>query len=112
MKCTIIMLTTTTAAKMSWARSMAMSAAEGLALTTCTTRWLRVVLQEKAAGVSPSVFPTRSGRILWKIVLVAEKLMVSKLPAPLFPCHHCLQADGRYKVVSADSIWVGLWQRC
>lgn len=103
----VILLTTTTAATVSWARSMAMSAAEGTPLTTCTTRWLRVVLREMAAGVLPRDCPTRSGRVLRTIVLVSVKLMVSKLPAPLFSCHHGMEADGGCKVVSAESIWVG-----
>lgn len=103
----IILLTTTTAATVCWARSMASSAADGMALTTSTTRWLRAVRQEMVAGVLPQDCPTRSGRILRNIVLVALKLMVAQLPSALFSCHHCMAADGRYLCVSADSIWVG-----
>lgn len=103
----IILLTTTTAATVCWARSMASSAADGMALTTSTTRWLRSVRREMVAGVLPQDCPTRSGRILRNIVLVALKLMVEQLPSSLFSCHHCMDADGRYLCVSADSIWVG-----
>lgn len=103
----IILLTTTTAATVCWARSMASSAADGMALTTSTTRWLRAVRRGMVAGVLPQDCPTRSGRILRNIVLVALKLMVEQLPSALFSCHHCMDADGRYLCVSAASIWVG-----
>lgn len=103
----IVMLSTTSAATVTWARSMASGAAEGTALTTAVTRWLRTVHREVAAGVLPSSCPTRSGRVLRNIVMVALKLMVAQLPLPLFTCIHCMDADGRYKCVSADSIWVG-----
>ena len=80
---------------------------EGAALTTCTTRWLRGVRREMVVGALPRAQPTRSGRILRNLVLVGLKLMTTDLPAALFTCVHCMDCDGRYKYVSADSIWVG-----
>jgi len=65
------------------------------------------VRREMVAGVLPKESPTRSGRVLRSLVLVGLKLMVTDLPPALFTCLHCLDADGRYKYVSADSIWVG-----
>ena len=41
------------------------------------------------------------------LVLVSLKLMGTNLPPSLFSCIHCMGSDGRYKYVSADSIWVG-----
>lgn len=86
---------------------MAFSASEGTALTTSTTRWLRTVRREVVAGVLPQGNPTRSGRILRNLVTVGLKLMTTDLPPELFSCTHCMDSDGRYKWVSADSIWVG-----
>lgn len=98
----IVMLSTTSAATVSWARSVASGAAKGTALTTAVTRWLRTVHPETVAGVLPSEYPTRSGRVLRSIAMVAFKLMVLQLPPALFTCAHCVDADGRYKCVSAD----------
>lgn len=38
---------------------------------------------------------------------VGLKLITKDLPPELFSCAHCMDSDGRYKWVSADSIWVG-----
>lgn len=103
----IVMLTMTAAGTAVWARSMALNASEGMALTTSTTRWLRTVQRRTVSGVLPWAEQTRSGRVLRDTVLVAVKLMAHDLPPELFSCHHCMDADGRYKCVSADSIWVG-----
>ncbi|KAK1858625.1 hypothetical protein I4F81_001226 [Pyropia yezoensis] len=97
----------TSAATVTWMRSMAHDAADGAALTTSTTKWIRAVRRETVAGVLPSTNPTRSGRILRNIVVVGLKLMAADLPPELFTCVHCMDNDGRYKWVSADSIWVG-----
>lgn len=103
----IVLLTMTSAATVTWMRSMAHDAADGAALTTSTTKWIRAVRRETVAGVLPSTNPTRSGRILRNIVVVGLKLMAADLPPELFTCVHCMDNDGRYKWVSADSIWVG-----
>jgi len=103
----IILLTMTSAATVTWVRSMALATSDGLPLTTVTTRWLRSARREATAGVLPRAGPTRSGRALRSLVLVGLRLMATKLSPALFTCHHCLGADGRYKFVSADSIWVG-----
>lgn len=103
----IVMLTTTTAGTVVWARSMSLNASEGMALTTSTTRWLRTVQRRTVSGVLPWAEQARSGRMLRDIVLVALKLMARDLPPELFSCRNCMDADGRYKCVSADSIWVG-----
>lgn len=103
----VVLLTTTTAATVSWARSICHEASDGTALTTSTTRWLRRVTHKTVAGVIPQGCPTRSGRTLRNIALTAMKLMVDDLPPSLFSCAHCMDADGRYKCVSGDSIWVG-----
>ncbi|KAK1866321.1 hypothetical protein I4F81_008841 [Pyropia yezoensis] len=103
----IVLLTMTSAATVTWMRSMAHDAADGAALTTSTKKWIRAVRRETVAGVLPSTNPTRSGRILRNIVVVGLKLMAADLPPELFTCVHCMDNDGRYKWVSADSIWVG-----
>lgn len=102
-----VLLTLTSAATVRWVRSMANATSDGTPLTTITTRWLRGVRQEMMAGILPQFSPTRSGRVLRSLLLVGLRFMVTKLPPKLFTCHHCLDADGRYKFVSADSIWVG-----
>ena len=103
----IVLLSVTAAATVAWVRSLALQASEGMSLTTCTTRWLRAVRREMVVGALPRSSPTRSGRTLRSLVLVGLKLMASDLPAALFTCVHCMDCDGRYNFVSADSIWVG-----
>lgn len=103
----LVLLTMTSAATVVWMRSMAHDASDGAALTTTTTKWIRAVRRETVAGVLPSTSPTRSGRILRNILVVGMKLMAVDLPPELFTCLHCMDGDGRYKWVSADSILVG-----
>ena len=103
----LVMLTLTSAATVQWVRTMALAMSDGTPLTTVTTLWLRGVRREMVAGILPRSNPTRSGRVLRSLVLVGLKFKVTKLPPELFTCHHCMDADGRYKLVSADSIWVG-----
>ncbi|OSX74570.1 hypothetical protein BU14_0283s0004 [Porphyra umbilicalis] len=103
----IVLLTLTSAATVSWIRSMALQTSEGTALTTCTTRWARAVRREMVAGVQERGGRTRSGRVLRNLVLTGLKMMVTQLLPALFTCLHCMDCDGRYKFVSADSIWVG-----
>ncbi|OSX77405.1 hypothetical protein BU14_0150s0017 [Porphyra umbilicalis] len=103
----VVLLTMTSAATVTWVRSMALTTSEGMSLTTSVTRWIRTVRRETAAGVLPGERPARSGRVLRSIVLIGLDLMVTNLPPALFTCRHCMDADGRYECVSADSIWVG-----
>ena len=102
-----MLLSVTAAATVAWVRSLALQASEGMSLTTCTTRWLRAVRREMVVGALPRSSPTRSGRTLRNLVLVGLKLMASDLPAAHFTCVQCMDCDGRYNFVSADSIWVG-----
>lgn len=103
----VVLLTTTTAATVSWARAICHEASDGTALTTSTTRCLRRVTRQMVSGVIPQDCPTRSGRMLRNVALTALRLMVDDLPPSLFSCRHCMDADGRYKCVSGDFIWVG-----
>lgn len=103
----IVLLTMTYAATVSWVWSMELSASEGAALTTCSTMWIKSVRRESIAGVLPASAATRSGRVLRNTVLVGLKLMTMDLPPSLFESSHCMERDGHYNSVSADSIWVG-----
>lgn len=52
----------------------------------------------------PKETPTRSGRVLRNMFMVGLKLMAMDLPPSLFTCNHCMEKDGPYKWVYADSI--------
>lgn len=107
----IILLSRTTACTAVWARSQARAASQATALSISTTRWLRAAGREVAAGVLPRERLKSSGHTLRELALTGLRLMTDRLEPALFTCLRCLQDDGSYLCITADSIRVGYGSR-
>lgn len=107
----IIILTSCTAASASLVRHFCHEVAvEGDAFAKTFKSWWVKAVGRSRAGVFPVLSLSRSRRTVSKLMAAGLRLMSIDPPAWTFDCDTCC-ADGRFRVITADGIWLGYLRR-
>ena len=110
----VILLSATTAGTAVLLRDMARHMCRsGCTLGSCIKRWQDDWMDRRDSEVVPAVKgrKERSRVTITSLFWLAVRLMVKEPPKWAFSCSNCQDKDGRWRIVTADGIWLGFLKR-
>ena len=90
-----------------WAFAMVL---DGTTYASSFESWRRAYLDSRDAGTAKACC-IRGKQTVNKVFNAAVRLMTDAPPVWCFSCKTCQDTDGRFRVVTADGIWLGLLRR-
>jgi len=107
----VVILSSCTAASVSLVRHFCQEVAvEGDAFSKMFRSWWVKARGRSRAGVFPRLSQSRSRRTVSRLMSAGLRLMSMNVPHWCFDCSRCC-VKGRYRVVTADGIWLGYLRR-
>jgi len=110
----IVLLSSSTAATSKIMRDMATAmTTSGSTFGACHKRWHADYAETRDSGRYPSMakIPTRSRQTITTLFWWTLHLMTKDPPLWAFKCGTCQDKDGRFRVLTADGIWMGYLKR-
>ena len=90
-----------------WAFALAL---DGTTYASSFEAWRRSYLDRRDTGTATTC-RNRTRQTINKVFNAAVRLMTEDPPIWCFSCSNCQDADGRFRVVTADGIWLGFLRR-
>ena len=110
----IVIQSCTTASTLVLMRDMAMEmAVSGSTFRSCYIHWTARYLDRRDSGAYPEMMPVkmRSRKTITTMFFLTLQLMTKEPPIWAFKCSACQDKDGRFRIVTADGIWLGYLKR-
>ena len=110
----LVVLSCTTASTLVIMRDMAREmAASGCTFRSCYVHWVGKFLDRRDSSAFPDMLSVkmRSRKTIASMFFLTLQLMTKEPPLWAFKCATCQDKDGRFRVVTADGIWLGYLKR-
>lgn len=107
----IVLLSSSTAATAIIMRDMAREVTTGgSTFNACYRRWYNKFADLRDLGVFPAMMnvKAKSRKTITPLFFLSLRLMCKDPPLWAFRCSSCEDKDGRFRVVTADGIWMGV----
>eukprot|EP00170_Pyropia_yezoensis_P004892 contig_19949_g4906 len=110
----LVILSCTTAATALIMRDMASEMVSSESpFKACFKHWANKFMDRRDSGVYPKMRPVtmRCRKTITSLFFFTLELMTKESPLWAFRCDKCQDKDGRFRVVTADGIWLGYLKR-
>lgn len=110
----IVMLSATTAGTSVLMRGFAREMSRyGTTISACINKWSDDYMDLRDSGAHPNMHKSkkRSRMTINSLFWLAVELMVKDPPLWAFKCSRCQDKAGRWRIVTADGIWLGFLKR-
>lgn len=110
----LVILSCITASTAAIMRDMASEmVSSGSPFKACFKRWTNQFMDRRDSGAYPKMLPVkmRSRKTVTSMFFLTLELMTKEPPLWAFRCSTCQDKNGRFRIVTADGIWLGYLKR-